>query len=92
MLAASVWIVILTVLEALGPTERAVFVLRDVFDTPYDEIAEAVGKSAAAVRQIARRAREHVADRGPRVRVTRSEHQAVVEKSWPRCAPGSCRG
>ena len=56
-LAESVSIAMLTVLETLGPAERAVFVLREVFDTPYDEIAEAVGKSPAAVRQIAHRAR-----------------------------------
>ncbi len=80
VLAESVSIAMLTLLETLGPTERAVFVLREVFDTPYDEIAEAVGKSAAAVRQIARRAREHVAVRRPRVRVSRSEQQAVVEQ------------
>ena len=79
-LAESVSIAMLTVLETLGPTERAVFVLRDVFDVPYDEIAGAVGKSAAAVRQIARRAREYVAARRPRVRVSRSEQQAVVER------------
>ncbi len=79
-LAESVSIAVLTVLETLGPTERAVFVLREVFDVPYDEIGEAVGKSAVAVRQIARRAREHVAARRPRVRVSRSEQQAVVER------------
>ena len=79
-LAESVSIAMLTVLETLGPTERAVFVLREVFDMPYGEIAEAVGKSAAAVRQIARRAREHVAARRPRVQVSRSEQQAVVER------------
>ena len=44
-LAESVSIAMLTVLETLGPAERAVFVLREVFDVPYDEIAEAVGKS-----------------------------------------------
>ena len=79
-LAESVSIAMLTVLETLGPTERAVFVLREVFDMPYGEIAEAIGKSAAAVRQIARRAREHVAARRPRVQVSRSEQQAVVER------------
>jgi RNA polymerase sigma-70 factor (TIGR02957 family) len=79
-LAESVSIAMLTVLETLGPTERAVFVLREVFELPYDEIAEAIGKSAAAVRQIARRAREHVAARRPRVRVSRSEQQSVVER------------
>jgi RNA polymerase sigma-70 factor (TIGR02957 family) len=79
-LAESVSIAMLTVLETLGPTDRAVFVLREVFDMPYDEIAEAIGKSAGAARQIARRAREHVAARRPRVRVSRSEQQAVVER------------
>jgi RNA polymerase sigma-70 factor (TIGR02957 family) len=79
-LAESVSIAMLTVLETLGPTERAVFVLREVFELPYGEIAEAVGKSAVTVRQIARRAREHVAARRPRVRVSRSEQQAVVER------------
>jgi RNA polymerase sigma-70 factor (TIGR02957 family) len=79
-LAESVSIAMLTVLETLGPTERAVFVLSEVFEVPYVEIAEAIGKSAAAVRQIARRAREHVAARRPRVKVSRSEQQAVVER------------
>ncbi|MCX4992416.1 MULTISPECIES: RNA polymerase sigma-70 factor [unclassified Streptomyces] len=79
-LAESVSIAVLTVLETLGPTERAVFVLREVFDVPYGEIAEAVGKSPAAVRQIGRRAREHVAARRPRTRVSRSEQQVVVER------------
>ncbi|MGP4113729.1 RNA polymerase sigma-70 factor [Streptomyces sp. 4N509B] len=79
-LAESVSMAVLTVLETLGPTERAVFVLREVFDTPYGEIAEAVGKSTAAVRQIARRARDHVAARRPRVRVDRAEQRAVVER------------
>jgi RNA polymerase sigma-70 factor (ECF subfamily) len=78
-LAESVSFAMLTVLETLGPTERAVFVLREVFETPYGEIAEAVGKTSAAVRQIARRAREHVAGR-PRVRVSRAEQEAVVER------------
>ncbi|MFI6847564.1 RNA polymerase sigma-70 factor [Kitasatospora sp. NBC_00085] len=79
-LAESVSIAMLTVLETLGPAERAVFVLREVFELPYGEIAEAVGKSAAAVRQIARRAREHVAARRPRTGVSRSEQRAVVER------------
>jgi len=79
-LAESVSIAMLTVLETLGPTERAVFVLREAFDVPYGEIAEAVGKSTAAVRQIARRAREHVAAGRPRVQVNRSEQRAVVER------------
>ncbi len=79
-LAESVSMAMMTVLETLGPTERAVFVLREVFDTPYDEIAEAVGKSSATVRQIALRARNHVAARRPRVAVDRTEQRAVVER------------
>nr|WP_319959110.1 RNA polymerase sigma-70 factor [Micromonospora yasonensis] len=65
-LADSVSMAMLLVLETLAPTERAVFVLREVFDVDYDEIAEAVDKSTAAVRQIAHRARVHVAARRPR--------------------------
>ncbi|HET6531452.1 MAG TPA: RNA polymerase sigma-70 factor [Actinoplanes sp.] len=79
-LAESVSFAMLTVLETLGPVERAVFVLHEVFDTPYGEIADAVGKTPAAVRQIASRARQHVAARRPRVRVSRAEQQAVVDR------------
>ena len=65
-LADSVSMAMLLVLETLAPTERAVFVLREVFALAYDEIAEAVDKTQAAVRQIAHRARAHVAERRPR--------------------------
>jgi RNA polymerase sigma-70 factor (ECF subfamily) len=78
-LAESVSIAMLTVLETLAPAERAVFVLREVFDFPYDEIAAAVDKTPAAVRQIAHRAREHVAARRPRIQVDRAEQQQVVD-------------
>jgi RNA polymerase sigma-70 factor (ECF subfamily) len=79
-LADSVSIAMLTVLETLGPDERAVFVLREVFEVPYDEIADAVDKPATAVRQIAHRARAHVAARRPRMTVSRTEQQQVVER------------
>ncbi len=79
-LAESVSFAMLTVLETLGPTERAVFVLREVFDSPYDEIAAAVGRTPAAVRQIAHRSREHVDARRPRHQVSRAEQTQVVEK------------
>src|ERR1700748_3138090 len=65
-LADSVSMAMLLVLETLNPAERAGFVLREVFDREYDEIAEAIGKSPAAVRQIAHRARAHVVARQPR--------------------------
>ena len=79
-LAENVSIAMLTVLETLGPAERAVFVLREVFDLSYEEIAEAVGKTPAAVRQIAHRAKEHVSARRPRVQVVGSEHEEVVAR------------
>ncbi|WP_329048952.1 RNA polymerase sigma-70 factor [Amycolatopsis sp. NBC_01488] len=69
-LAGSVSLAMLLVLETLTPAERAVFVLREVFDLGYDEIAEAVAKTPAAVRQIAHRARSHVAARRPRGEVS----------------------
>jgi RNA polymerase sigma-70 factor (TIGR02957 family) len=78
-LADSVSMAMLLVLETLGPTERAVFVLREVFDLGYDEIAEAVDKSPSAVRQIAHRARAHVAARRPRGVVSPAETRAVLE-------------
>ncbi|MEV4246822.1 RNA polymerase sigma-70 factor [Streptosporangium canum] len=78
-LAESVSMAMLLVLETLQPTERAVFVLREVFDLAYDEIAEAVDKSPAAVRQIAHRARAHVAARRPRGVVSPAEARGVLE-------------
>ena len=91
-LAESVSIAMLTVLETLGPAERAVFVLREVFDVPYDEIAEAVGKSSAAVRQISHRAREHVAARRPRTGGSRTEQRQVVERFLAALDAGDVRG
>ncbi|MCW2909604.1 MAG: hypothetical protein JWL68_4393 [Actinomycetia bacterium] len=78
-LADSVSMAMLLVLETLRPTERAVFVLREVFDLEYDEIGEAVGKSPAAVRQIAHRARAHVAARRPRGIVSPAEIRVALE-------------
>ncbi|GAA2440522.1 RNA polymerase sigma-70 factor [Actinomadura vinacea] len=78
-LADSVSMAMLLVLETLTPTERAVFVLREVFDLGYDEIAEAVDKNPAAVRQIAHRARAHVAARRPRDVVSPAETRAALE-------------
>ncbi len=78
--AESVSIAMLTVLETPAPAERAVFVLREVFDVPYADISAAVDKTPAAVRQIAHRAREHVAARRPRIQVDRAEQQQVVDR------------
>lgn len=77
-LADSVSMAMLLVLETLTPAERAVFVLREVFGLSYDEIAAALGKNPAAVRQIAHRARGHVAARRPREVVSPAETKAAL--------------
>jgi RNA polymerase sigma-70 factor (TIGR02957 family) len=79
-LADSVSFAMLTVLETLLPAERAVFVLREVFDLPYDDIAAALDRSSAAVRQLAHRARSHVDARQPRIEVSFRERDAVVHR------------
>jgi len=78
-LADSVSMAMLLVLETLTPAERAVFVLREVFGLGYDEIAGAAGKSPAAARQLARRARAHVAARRPRQVVSPAQTQDALE-------------
>ncbi|MFB4318378.1 RNA polymerase sigma-70 factor [Actinomadura sp. 21ATH] len=77
-LAEGVSMAMLLVMETLTPTERAVFVLREVFDLDYNEIAEAVGKTPVTVRQIAHRARNHVAARRPRTAVAQAENRAAL--------------
>ncbi len=91
-LADSVSMAMLLVLETLTPTERAVFVLREVFDLGYDEIAEAVDKSPAAVRQIAHRARAHVAARRPRGIVSPTETQDALDAFQRAAETGDLQG
>ncbi|MGW2647082.1 RNA polymerase sigma-70 factor [Streptomyces sp. NPDC001393] len=78
-LAESMSMAMMLLLETLSPTERAVFVLREVFDVDYDEIAAAVDKSPVAVRQIAHRARRHINARRPRSVVSVTETRAALE-------------
>ncbi|MFE5620972.1 RNA polymerase sigma-70 factor [Streptomyces virginiae] len=78
-LAESMSMAMMLVLESLAPTERAVFVLREVFEVGYDEIAQAVGKSPEAVRQIAHRARKHVGARRPRTTASPGEARLALE-------------
>ncbi|MFG1694559.1 RNA polymerase sigma-70 factor [Nonomuraea sp. NPDC049309] len=78
-LAESMSRALMLVLETLTPTERAVFVLREVFDIGYDDIAAAIGKSPAAARQIAHRARRHVEARRPRTRTSPRQTRAALE-------------
>ena len=78
--AESVSLAMLVVLETLSPLERAVFVLRDVFDFSYSEIADAVDRSESAVRQAAHRARNHVQARRPRFETDRKKKKAITER------------
>ncbi|MFJ9039130.1 RNA polymerase sigma-70 factor [Streptomyces sp. NPDC102406] len=91
-LADSVSMAMLLVLETLAPTERAVFVLREVFDVGYEEIAEAVEKSPAAVRQIAHRARAHVAARRPRGSVSPTETRGALQAFQRAVRTGDLQG
>lgn len=86
-LADSVSLAMLLVLDTLGPTERAVFVLREVFGFGYDEIAAAVDRSEPAVRQIASRARAHVQERRPR-RSDEVDRELVVARFLEAAAGG----
>jgi RNA polymerase sigma-70 factor, ECF subfamily len=88
-------IALLVMLQRLSPAERVVFVLRDVFGVPFGTIAETVGRSAPACRQLARRARQKIAAGQAGLSpsalvpgVAASEHRAVTEKFLTACATG----
>ena len=87
-LGEQVSLALLVVLETLSPAERAVFVLREVFGLPAGEVAAALGRSEAAVRQLAHRAREHVQARRPRFDADRSAQREVTERFLAACAGG----
>jgi RNA polymerase sigma-70 factor (TIGR02957 family) len=91
-LADSLSMAMLLVLETLTPTERAVFVLREVFAFGYDEIAEAVAKSPAAVRQVAHRARARVAERRPRGVVSAGETREALKAFQRAIETGDVQG
>lgn len=91
-LAESVSMALMLVLETLSPIERAVFVLREVFDVGYEEIAVAVGRSPAAVRQIAYRARRHVDARRPREAVSSRQAREVLESFQRALEAGDLQG
>jgi len=87
-------IALLVMLQRLTPAERVVFVLHDVFSVPFDTIAETVGRSAPACRQLARRARQKIAasQAGLGSHVVAGEHRAVTEKFLTACATGDIDG
>ena len=76
----SISLALLVVLESLSPAERTSFVLHDVFKVPYETIAEAVGRTPQACRQLATRARAHVAQRAPRFDPDVEQHRQAVSE------------
>jgi RNA polymerase sigma-70 factor (ECF subfamily) len=82
----------LVLLERLGPVERAVFLLRDVFDFGFDEIADIVGKSEDNCRQIAVRARRHVQDRKPRFEASRKRREELARRFFEAVGAGKTDG
>lgn len=91
-LAENLSLALMYILETLAPTERAVFVLREVFDFGYDEIAAAIDKTPAAARQIAHRARRHVDARRPRVPTTPQEARVALGSLQRALATGDLEG
>jgi RNA polymerase sigma-70 factor (ECF subfamily) len=91
-LAETISTAFLLLLEKLNPVERAVFLLREVFDYEYPEIAQIVGKSEANCRQMVRRAKEHLREGRPRFQVSREQQEAVAHKFLEVCAGGDMNG
>ncbi|MBM7170372.1 RNA polymerase sigma-70 factor [Streptomyces sp. G44] len=92
VLAESVSLAVLVVLESLSPLERAVFVLREAFGFPFAEIAHTLDRSEAAVRQLAGRARKHVEARRPRYDVDPAERRDLTERFLAAASEGDLGG
>ena len=88
----SVSYALLTVLEQLSPAERTAFVLHDVFDVPFGEVADVVGRTPEAVRQLASRARRHVDRERPRFTASRDEHERAVRAFAQAVGEGDLEG
>ncbi|MFB4318793.1 RNA polymerase sigma factor SigJ [Actinomadura sp. 21ATH] len=88
----SVSMALLLVMESLSPAERTAFLLHDVFGLSFDEVADVVGRSPAAVRQLASRARRHVAEGRPRFPPTPDQQRQVVTAFAAACRDGDLDG
>jgi RNA polymerase sigma-70 factor (ECF subfamily) len=87
-MADSLSLAFLVLLESLSPEQRAAFLLREVFDYPYDQIAEIVGKSEDNARQLAARARRHVEERRPRFEASREARDALADRFFAAIGEG----
>src|SRR5215213_8063637 len=91
-IADSLSLAFLVLLESLSPEQRAAFLLREVFDEPYDRIAEIVGTSEQNARQLATRARRHVEERRPRFEVSREQREELASRFFAAAEEGDLRG
>jgi len=90
--ADSLSLAFLVLLESLSPEQRAVFLLREVFDYPYERIAEIVGKNEPAVRQLATRARRHVDERRVRFDASREQRDELADRFFAAVQDGNLEG
>ena len=91
-MADSVSLAVLVLLESLSPEQRAAFLLREVFEEPYERIAEIVGTSVPNARQLATRARRHVAERRPRFAATREQRDELANRFFAAVEDGDLEG
>ena len=91
-MADSLSLAFLVVLESLSPEQRAAFLLREVFDEPYDRIAEIVGTSEQNARQLATRARRHVEERRPRFEASREQREELATRFFAAADEGDLEG
>jgi RNA polymerase sigma-70 factor (ECF subfamily) len=91
-IADSLSLAFLVLLESLSPEQRAAYLLHDVFDEPYDRIAEIVGTSAQNARQLAARARRHVDERRPRFEATREQREELAARFFAAAEEGDIEG
>ena len=91
-MADSLSLAFLVLLESLSPEQRAAFLLREVFDEPYDRIAEIVGTSEQNARQLAARARRHVEERRPRFEASRERREELASRFFAAAEEGDLQG
>jgi RNA polymerase sigma-70 factor (ECF subfamily) len=91
-MADSLSLAFLVLLESLSPEQRAAYLLHDVFDEPYDRIAEIVGTTVQNARQLAARARRHVEERRPRYEATREQREQLATRFFAAAEQGDIEG
>jgi RNA polymerase sigma-70 factor (TIGR02957 family) len=91
-MADSLSLAFLVLLESLSPEQRAAFLLREVFDEPYDRIAEIIGTSEQNARQLTARARRHVEQRRPRFEASREQHEQLATRFFAAAEEGDLEG